>query len=77
MPEINDFNVVPSYRRRGIGTALMDEAETLIRERSVEAGIAVGMYAEYGSAQRMYVLRGYVPDGLGLMANHAPVPPAE
>ena len=75
MPEINDFNVVRSYRRRGIGTALMDEAETLIRERSVEAGIGVGMYADYGPAQRMYVLRGYVPDGLGLTMNHAPPPP--
>ena len=73
VPEINDFNMVPSFRRRGIGTALMDEAETLIRERSTEAGIGVGMYADYGPAQRMYVLRGYVPDGLGLTTNHTPV----
>ena len=34
IPEIQDFNVLPQYRRRGIGTALMDEAERRIAERS-------------------------------------------
>lgn len=66
IPEIADFNVLPLFRRRGIGTALMDEAERRISERSPMAGIGVGLYADYGAAQRMYVLRGYVPDGRGL-----------
>lgn len=66
VPEIADFNVLPRLRRRGIGTRLMDEAERLIAERSVVAGIGVGMDPDYGAAQRMYVLRGYVPDGRGL-----------
>jgi ribosomal protein S18 acetylase RimI-like enzyme len=66
IPEIADFNVLPPFRRRGIGTALMDEAERRISERSPMAGIGVGLYADYGAAQRMYVLRGYVPDGHGL-----------
>ncbi len=30
------------------------------------AGIGVGMTPDYGAAQRLYVLRGYVPDGRGL-----------
>ena len=30
------------------------------------AGIGVGMDPDYGPAQRLYVLRGYVPDGRGL-----------
>jgi GNAT superfamily N-acetyltransferase len=66
IPEIADFNVLPRFRRRGIGTALMDEAERRVSERSPVAGIGVGLYADYGAAQRMYVLRGYVPDGRGL-----------
>jgi len=44
----------------------MDEAEKRISERSRVAGIGVGMFQNYGSAQRMYILRGYVPDTLGL-----------
>jgi ribosomal protein S18 acetylase RimI-like enzyme len=66
IPEINDLRVLPDFRRRGIATALVDEAEARIFARSPVAGIGVGLYAHYGPAQRMYVRRGYVPDGLGL-----------
>lgn len=77
IPEINDLYVISNYRRRGIGTALVDEAEKRIFIRSRFAGIGVGMYADYGPAQRMYVLRGYVPDRLGLMYKDKPVTPGE
>lgn len=77
IPEINDLFVIPNYRRRGVATALVDEAEKRIFERSSTAGIGVGMYADYGPAQRMYVLRGYVPDRLGLMYKDKPVTPGE
>ena len=66
IPEIQDLNVVPSHRRQGIATGLVDEAERLIAPRSPLAGIGFGLYADYGNAQRMYVLRGYVPDGRGI-----------
>jgi ribosomal protein S18 acetylase RimI-like enzyme len=66
IPEIVDFNVLPEFRRQGIGTQLMDLAESEIMKRSPIAGIGVGMYPDYGAAQRLYVLRGYVPDGRGL-----------
>jgi ribosomal protein S18 acetylase RimI-like enzyme len=69
IPEITDFNVLPRFQRRGIGTRLMDEAENRIKQVSQQAGIGVGMTRDYGAAQRMYVLRGYVPDGWGLMDN--------
>ena len=73
IPEISDFNVLPQFRRRGIGTWLMDEAERRIAQYSAFAGIGVGMTPDYGAAQRMYVLRGYVPDGRGLCFHEKPV----
>jgi GNAT superfamily N-acetyltransferase len=77
IPEIQDFNVLPKYRRRGIGTGLMDAAEALVAERSDVVGIGVGLYADYGTAQRMYVRRGYLPDGRGILYNGRQVPPGE
>lgn len=73
IPEINDFNVLPEFRKQGIGTALMDEAECVIARRSSIAGVGVGMTQDYGAAQRLYVRRGYVPDGRGLMTHERPV----
>ena len=73
IPEIVDFNVLPKFRRQGIGARLMDEAERRIAEASPLAGIGVGMTADYGSAQRMYARRGYIPDGRGLFSRGQPV----
>jgi GNAT superfamily N-acetyltransferase len=69
VPEITDLNVLPSFRRRGIGNALLGAAEAKIAERSDVAGIGVGMTPDYGQAQRMYPQRGYIPDGRGLTQN--------
>lgn len=77
IPEIKDLNVLPAFRRQGIGTALMDALEEAIAERSAVAGIGVGLYADYGAAQRMYVLRGYVPDGRGAFYVSQPLHPGE
>lgn len=77
IPEIADFNVVPWFRQRKIGTRLMDVAEARIAERSPVAGIGVGLYPDYGPAQRLYVLRGYVPDGRGLTVHTQPVRPGD
>jgi GNAT superfamily N-acetyltransferase len=68
-PEIADFNVLPSYRNRGIGSALMDAIEEAARSKNSIVGIAVGLTADYGAAQRMYVKRGYIPTGAGLFAD--------
>jgi GNAT superfamily N-acetyltransferase len=73
IPEIVDFNVLPHFRRQGIGTRLMDEAERRVAKASPVVGIGVGMTADYGSAQRMYVKSGYIPDGRGLFSHEAPV----
>lgn len=73
IPEVADFNVLPHFRNRGIGTALMDAIEAEAGKIAPSVGIAVGMTADYGSAQRMYVNRGYIPTGAGLYADGSPV----
>ena len=65
--EINDFNVLPKFRRRGIGTKLMDAAESFVALKSKIVGIGVGLDKDYGAAQRLYILRGYIPDGHGIV----------
>ena len=65
-PEIVDFGVLEKYRRRGIGTKLMDAAEKIAGEYADTVYLGVGLHAGYGSAQRMYVKRGYIPDGSGV-----------
>lgn len=77
IPEIQDFNVLPLFRRQGIGNRLLDEAEQIITGKTSVAGIGVGLYADYGTAQRMYVKRGYIPDGRGLFFRGHFVRPGE
>ncbi|MBO9627089.1 MAG: GNAT family N-acetyltransferase [Microbacterium sp.] len=77
IPEISDLNVLPAYRRRGIASALLDHVESMARQRSPMVGLGVGLYADYGSAQRLYVRRGYLPDGNGVMYDNEPVPPGD
>lgn len=77
IPEIQDLNVPPDFRRRGIATRLLDEAERRLAERSDQAGIGFGLYADYGAAQRLYVKRGYVPDGRGVHHGGQPVVPGK
>lgn len=66
IPELTDFGVLEKARRQGVGTKLMDAAERLAAARSDSVSLGVGLHFGYGAAQRMYVLRGYVPDGSGV-----------
>ena len=66
LPEIVDFGVLEKYRRRGIGSKLMDVAEEIASRYSDTVYLGVGLHSGYGSAQRMYVKRGYIPDGSGV-----------
>ena len=66
IPEIVDFGVLEKFRRRGIGSKLMDVAEKIAGEYSDTVYLGVGLHSGYGSAQRMYVKRGYLPDGSGV-----------
>lgn len=64
--EIVDFGVLEKYRRKGIGSKLMDVAEKIAAKYSNIVYLGVGLHSGYGSAQRMYVKRGYIPDGSGV-----------
>lgn len=74
IPEIQDLNVIPDARQQGIGSRLVERCEEEARARGLaEIGIGVGLYARYGAAQRLYVRRGYVPDGRGAVYDEEPV----
>ena len=60
IPEIQDLNVLPQFRRKGIGTTLLDRAEAEIARHSDVIGIGVGLYPGYNNAQRLYGKRGYM-----------------
>ncbi len=67
IPEIADLNVLPEYRKQGIGTMLIQACEQAAKEQGrVVIGLGVGLTADYGSAQRLYIYLGYVPDGKGI-----------
>jgi hypothetical protein len=40
-------------------------------------GIGVGLYADYGAAQRLYVRLGYRPDGRGVWYGAQPAVPGQ
>jgi GNAT superfamily N-acetyltransferase len=69
IPEVVDLNVLPDHRRHGIASALLDALEQQAAARSDVVGIGVGLLPDYGAAQRLYVHRGYVPDGRGIARN--------
>jgi GNAT superfamily N-acetyltransferase len=66
VPEIQDLNVLPAYRRQGIATRLLDRAEQSAASRAAVVAVGVGLHPGYNAAQRLYACRGYMPDGLGV-----------
>lgn len=75
LPEIVDFGVLEKFRGRGIGSRLMDEAEKIAASYAGTVYLGVGLHSGYGSAQRMYLKRGYLPDGKGVYYQGAPAVP--
>lgn len=72
-PEIVDFNVLIPFQRRGIGGRILDAAENAARQFGGTVTLGVGLHNGYGSAQRMYVKRGYIPDGSGVWYQDKPL----
>jgi GNAT superfamily N-acetyltransferase len=66
IPEINDLNVTEGAQNRGVGRALIREAERVAAGRGHRVvGIGVGLRPDYAAAQHLYPKLGYVPDGYG------------
>jgi hypothetical protein len=64
-----------------IGSTLLQIAEEKAVSQSDILGIGVGLYGGpdggYGQAQRLYVKRGYLPNGLGVTYGYQPAEPAQ
>ena len=74
IPLVHQLAVAGPFRRQGVATLLMDAAEQLARDRGITAlGITVGLFDEYGPAQRLYGGRGYIPDGRGACRGQRPL----
>lgn len=66
-PEIQDLNVLPTFRNKGIASAMIAHCEGLAVQKGLKfMGISVGLTPSYGTAQRLYIKLGYVPDGHGV-----------
>lgn len=67
IPEIQDLNVLPDFRRRGIATSLIQYCEDQARKEGRDyIGISVGLTKDYGPAQILYTKMGYIADGNGV-----------
>ena len=81
IPEIMDLNVLPDFRQSGIGSTLLQVAEEKAASQSRIVGIGVGLYGGadggYGQAQRLYLNRCYLPDGLGVTYGYQTTAPGQ
>jgi GNAT superfamily N-acetyltransferase len=76
--EINNLGVDIKVRKRGVCTALIRHFEDRARDAGKPVmGIGVGLYPDYGPAQRLYVKLGYRPDGRGIAYAERTVAPME
>ena len=72
-PELSDFNVFEPFRNQGIGNQLLEEAEKRVKFVSSKVTLGVGLHLGYGPAQRLYIKRGYIPDGSGVWYQNQPL----
>lgn len=77
-PEIHDVWISAEYRGNGFGKRLVQYLEAIaVKENHKQVGIGVGLYKDYGFAQKLYVRMGYVPDGNGVTYKYQPVTPGD
>lgn len=78
IPEINDVWISAEHREKGFGKKLVLYLEKMAQQENYkQIGIGVGLYKDYGRAQKLYVHLGYVPDGQGVTYKYLPVVPGE
>lgn len=67
IPEINAIWIDADHRKKGLGTALIKWLEKLASQEGYQRiGIGVGLYKDYGPAQKLYFELGYSPEGNGI-----------
>lgn len=65
--EINDVWIHENFRNQGLGKVLIEHLENAAFKKGYkQIGLGVGLYRDYGSAQRLYYKLGYIPDGNGV-----------
>ncbi|PZP56897.1 MAG: N-acetyltransferase [Micavibrio aeruginosavorus] len=78
IPEIQDLYILPDFRRNGLAVELIKYCENkALSEGHDMIGIGVGLYSNYGKAQRLYVKMGYEPDGGGIVYERKAVMPGQ
>lgn len=76
IPEINSLWIAEPYRKQGLATLIIKYIENKAREEGYQSiGLGVGLYKDYGDAQRLYYKLGFTPDGNGISYNHEAVIP--
>lgn len=67
IPEINAIWIDENHRRQGLGKALIKWLENLASQEGYhQIGIGVGLYKDYGPAQKLYFALRYSPEGNGI-----------
>lgn len=78
IPEVNAIWIHEDHRKQGLGTALIQWIEALARQEGYpQIGIGVGLYHDYGPAQKLYFQLGYMPDGHGITYKGQPTVPGQ
>lgn len=76
IPEIHDVWISEEYRGCGCGRKLVSYLEGLAQKENYPTiGIGVGLYKDYGRAQKLYVGLGYIPDGEGVTYHYQATTP--
>ncbi|WP_069997348.1 GNAT family N-acetyltransferase [Cellulosilyticum sp. I15G10I2] len=66
IPEIKDIRVLSGFRKRGIATQLINEAEKRAARVASYCAAGVGLAESYEAAQCLYAKRDYIPNGKGV-----------
>lgn len=67
IPEIHDLWVAAESRHMGVGSQLINRLEEEAKKMGYkQIGLGVGLYEDYGPAQRLYFSLGYKPNGKGI-----------
>ncbi|MGK5594668.1 MAG: N-acetyltransferase family protein [Parachlamydiaceae bacterium] len=78
IPEVHALWIDERFRKQGLATRLIKHLEEVACDEGYEKiGIGVGLYQDYGPAQKLYFKMGYQPDGNGITYNSVRVTPGK